>query len=194
MIPVTSRKNDLASFRWIMRHPFRLIYRQGQGKVLQRSRADGRKETIEEGARQRWWEDKKRCTKYTKQWTKKEKVKRSKREGEREESNRRQTATSGRLHEPEAAVYSIWQARYSPGRLLNQTHPLILPSSPDRRRMKYALAWISNGVANRIRPAMNLPTKPRRTKLVKFWGRDEGCVCTFERQGWFKRPAWADGD
>lgn len=33
MIPATSRKNDLASFRWIMQYPFRLIYCQGQGKV-----------------------------------------------------------------------------------------------------------------------------------------------------------------
>jgi len=108
------------------------------------------------------------------------------RKREWEEGNRRQTATSGRLHEPEAAVYSIWQARYSPGRLLNSPS-LILPLPPDRRRMKYALAWISNGVANRIRLAMNLPTRPRRTKLLKFWGGGNGCVCTFERQGWFKR-------
>lgn len=33
MIPATSRKNDLASFRWIMQYPFRLIYGQGQREV-----------------------------------------------------------------------------------------------------------------------------------------------------------------
>jgi len=46
MIPATSRKNDLASFRWIMWHPFPLIYRQGQRKV-QSSRADEKIETVE---------------------------------------------------------------------------------------------------------------------------------------------------
>lgn len=105
----------------------------------------------------------------------------------REKDNRRQTATSGRLHEPEAAVYSIWQARYSSA----DSSPLPPPSHSiipfaDRRRMKYALAWISNGAANRIKLAMNLPTRSKRRRSRRERNRwsfeKEAMVCLHIRE------------
>lgn len=180
------KKNDLASFRRIMRHPIRLIYCQGQGEerrpVRSRRQEEGSPEDSGGRGGQRGVMRQKAGNEAA-----------NKKGGEKD--NRRQTATSGRLHEPEAAVYSIWQARYSSA----NSPRFSLPFADDRRRMKYALAWISNGAANRIRLAMNLPTRwkrrrrQERTKPVKFWGGDDGCVCTFERQGWFKRLA-TNGD
>lgn len=53
----------------------------------------------------------------------------------------------------------------------------ILPPFVERRRMKYALAWISNSAANRIKLAMNLPTKSKRRK-----GKRERNRWSFEKE------------
>lgn len=116
----------------------------------------------------------------------------------REKDNRRQTATSGRLREPEAAVYSIWQARYSSAD--SSPFPSAAPSSPSPTVDEWNTPLPEFQTALQIESgSLWIFRRGRRREGVgenetgEVLRRRQWCVCTFERQGWFKRLA-TNGD
>lgn len=165
-------KNDLASFHRIMRHQVRLIYCQGQGEerrgeIAATGRRQPRRQGKRGGNREVWWDKK--------QETKREIKRRTKRERRIIDGRRRlpEDYTSRRLQFTPFGKLDIHRPTPSPPLLSCCILPFV-----DRRRMKYALAWISNDAANRIKLAMNLPTRPKRRRK----GRRERNRWSFEKE------------